>query len=412
MVRVRFVLMFALWPLAAQADGNSAQWVQLMPGGGAQARVVTTAASCPAVVIDGKPVAMNARAAPDANFSVLLCSVQIPPGAQSAAVAGETLPLAVSPPTRIAVFGDTGCRITSNYVQACNDPTQWPFPLIAQRIADLKPDLVIHVGDYLYREAPCPAGNAACAGSPSGDNWPAWAADFFTPAAPLLRAAPWVFVRGNHEDCARGDPGWLRLLGPLAFDPAAPCDAHLAPYAVPLGAMNLAVMDDADAPDQTIESDLLAEYRSDFAALPSIAKAPVWLAMHRPIWGAVSGPMGLGVGGNRTMIAALSDPHALDGVALMLAGHIHTFEALNYAGHAPPQLIAGFGGGNLDTTPADLSGANLSGQSVQSGLSIPGFGFLLMTREAQGWRIDVHKVDGTIEEVCHFAGGRIDCGKA
>jgi hypothetical protein len=218
-----------------------------------------------------------------------------------------------------------------------------------------------------------------------------------------------VFVRGNHEDCVRGGPGWLRLLGPLAFDPAAACAGHLAPYAVPLGAMNLAVMDDADAPDPTIQSDLLPEYRSDFAALPTLANSPVWLAMHRPIWGAVSGPAGLALGGNRTMIAALDHPEDLDNVDLMLAGHIHTFEALNYAGRAPPQLVAGFGGGNLDATPADLSGANLSGQAVQSGLSVPGFGFLLMTREGDGWRIDVHKVDGTIEEVCHFANRRIDC---
>ena len=31
-----------------------------------------------------------------------------------------------------------------------------------------KPDLVIHVGDYYYRETPCPAGEAKCAGSPFG----------------------------------------------------------------------------------------------------------------------------------------------------------------------------------------------------------------------------------------------------
>ena len=121
--------------------------------------------------------------------------------------------------------------------------------------------------------------------------------------------------------------------------------------------------------------------------------------------------MGLAVGGNRTMIAALTGAHALDGVSLVLAGHIHTFEALNYSGGAPPQLIAGFGGDNLDTTPADLSGVNLSGEGVKDGFSLPGFGFLLMTREADGWRIDVHKVDGAIEEVCRFANQRIDCAR-
>ena len=93
---------------------------------------------------------------------------------------------------RILVLGDTGCRIKGETVQACNDPAQWPFPQVAAQAAKLKPDLVIHVGDYLYREFGCPAGDARCAGSPSGDNWTTWAADFFTPGKVASRAAPWV----------------------------------------------------------------------------------------------------------------------------------------------------------------------------------------------------------------------------
>ena len=53
-----------------------------------------------------------------------------------------------------------------------------------------------------------------CAGSPYGDNWAVWQKDFFDPAAPLLAAAPWVLVRGNHELCSRGGHGWFRLLDP------------------------------------------------------------------------------------------------------------------------------------------------------------------------------------------------------
>ncbi len=37
-------------------------------------------------------------------------------------------------------------------------------------------------------------------------------ADFFTPTAPLLAAAPWVMVRGNHEVCNRAGQGWYRYL--------------------------------------------------------------------------------------------------------------------------------------------------------------------------------------------------------
>ncbi|MFX8797610.1 metallophosphoesterase, partial [Acinetobacter baumannii] len=84
----------------------------------------------------------------------------------------------------------------------------WPFKLGATLSASLKPDLVLHVGDFHYREKPCPAGNDGCAGSPWGDNWDVWREDFFAPADSLLRAAPWIMVRGNHELCDRGGHGW------------------------------------------------------------------------------------------------------------------------------------------------------------------------------------------------------------
>jgi hypothetical protein len=406
------------FPAAAQAQDSAvlSQWVQLAPGGASEARVVTTAATCPAITVDGASLQTTERAAPDAYFAVHLCAVTIPAGAKSAALNGAALPLFQAKPQRIMVFGDTGCRIKGAAVQDCNDPKAWPFPAIAAQAAKMKPDLVIHVGDYLYREDPCPAGNAGCAGTPYGDNWPTWAADFFTPAAPLLASSPFVFVRGNHEDCERSGPGWLRLLGPLAFNPVAGCVGHIPLYSVPLGDVNLAVMDDADAPDTTVDADLRTEYQDDFAALAKMNTPPLWLVAHRPIWGAVTITqfgVSMGAGGNRTMIAALTDPvQALDHVSLMLSGHIHTFEALNYREKLPPQLIAGFGGDALDAAPPDLAGVNLSGTTVKDGLSLGGFGFLMMVRHKSGWRIDVYRVDGTIEERCTFAQRRLDCTKA
>jgi len=397
---------------AASAQDSSvlSRWVQLMPGGGSEARVVS-AAACPSLTIDGAAVQMSERAAPNLEFAGRLCVAPIPAQEKSVSLKGNSLPVFHENPQRIMVFGDTGCRIKGSYAQDCSDPKEWPFPLIAAQAAKMKPDLVIHVGDYLYRESPCPDGDKRCTGSPYGDNWPAWAADFFTPAAPLLASSPWIFLRGNHEDCARAGLGWLRLLGPLPFNPVAGCAGHLPLYTVPLGDVNLAVMDDADAPDPTVDSDLRTEYEADFAALAKAKEPHLWLAMHRPIWGAVSGPFNIALGGNRTMIAALTNRRALDRVDLMLAGHIHTFEALNYRGSAPPQLVAGFGGANLDSAPADLSGADLGGGHVTDGMSIGGFGFLMMVREKAGWRVDVYKVDGTIEKRCTFVSRRLDCAK-
>ena len=452
----------------AQQGSLRSSWVQYGPGGVVEARAVVDGKSCPAIYIDLHENLMQQRAAADDRFTTV-CAAVLPKGTKQAAIvyrvyrvqppamgAGvaaweawvhdeyglanpgpdaseadwlawsdavnakaqyQIVPLALpaAEPHRIIVFGDTGCRIKGTALQNCADPKEWPFPKIAAKAAKLKPDLVIHVGDYLYRENACPAGFAGCAGTPYGDNWPTWDADFFAPAKPLLAAAPWVFVRGNHEDCERAGPGWLRLLGPLPFDPGAPCMAHLAPYSVPTSAANLVVLDDADASDTSDTSDMAPVYRSEIASLAS-AQAPSWLLLHRPIWGATTGPMGLPVGGNQTMISAIGTSGIPAPVELMLAGHIHTFEVMNFneKSRVPPQLIAGFGGDSLDPTPSLLRGTVFQGKSgvaVKDGFSLPGFGFLLMTKDADGWTIDVHDVSGKIEKSCLFRGGRIDCPK-
>jgi hypothetical protein len=406
---------------AIHVDGDevASAWVQLQPGGEADLRAVMNAPDCLPVEVDGKQMPMAVRVAKGGNFP-LLCSATLPVGAKVVILDGTPINVPVADPQRILVLGDTGCRIKGDAVQACNDPVAWPFAGLAKAAAMLKPDLVVHLGDYLYRESPCPAGNAGCAGSPYGDNWDSWNADFFTPAQPLLAAAPWVVIRGNHEDCYRGGPGFLRLLGPVAYDPAAPCTDHLEPYAVMAGSQTIAVMDTASAPDTTVDEKALPAYRKDFESLKAMANVgtgrELWLATHRPIWAAITGPLGIPIGGNATLIEAAGDLSAFNAISLMLAGHIHTFEAINYDGKVPPQIVAGHGGDNLDVTPLNLHGAVFQGHSgvgVKDGLSVRGFGFLMMTREAgsEGWAIQLYDSAGVPGVQCRFETGRVFCLK-
>jgi hypothetical protein len=389
-----------------------AGWVQMAPGGAAEARVVMQGAACPMAMVDGTRISMRVRAAPDDKFPVALCAVTLSAAAKHVAIEGQNLALPKPAPERILVLGDTGCRIKGATIQACNDPSGWPFQQVAAHAAALKPDLVIHVGDYLYRETPCPAGEQRCAGSPSGDNWTTWAADFFTPAKPLLDAAPWVVVRGNHEECARAGAGFLRLLGPLAFAEGAPCADHVAPYAVPLGAVNLIVMDNASAVDRGPSDELVRTYQADFAALPKLASKPTWLAMHHPIWGVVKLELGIVVGGNSTLMEAEDSAGIPPAVDLMLAGHIHTFEAMNYEKGLPPQLIVGEGGDLLDAAPADLTGRSVGAAKIADGLSLPGYGFLLLTHAGDHWTVDVFDATGARERSCTFVTRHIDCPKS
>jgi hypothetical protein len=414
----------AFVPVIADAQPpQPSAWIQLSPGGGAELRAVVSG-QCPSVTIDAadRRVPMLERAASDATFPTV-CTLAIPAGIKTVHVSmpdGSVTSLAApaADPQHILILGDTGCRIKGTYLQACNDPVAWPFAGLAKAAARLKPDLVIHLGDYLYRESPCPEGNAGCAGWSWGDNWASWNADLFTPASPLLAAAPWLIVRGNHEDCFRGGAGFLRLLGPGTFDPKTPCIEHLSPYAVTAGDQTIAVMDSASASDTSVDDKSVAVYRADFDSLKAIAvSAPghgLWLVGHRPIWAAISGPLGVPIGGNATMIAAAGDLSAFSAISLLLSGHIHTFEAINYDGKIPPQIVAGHGGDDLDPTPANLRGAIFqghSGVSVKDGLSVGGFGFLMMTRNTgtDGWTIQLYDSAGTPERQCSFAQGRVSC---
>jgi len=408
---------FLFFPSIANAADSA--WVQAVAGG-YEARLVRSAPNCPALHTDKGDVAMTVRAAADANFA-LTCSALIPAGTASAAIGGISLPVPVMHPRRILVLGDTGCRIKGATLQACNDPAQWPFPQVAAAAASMKPDLVIHVGDYLYRESACPQGNPGCAGSPWGDNWTTWQADFYTPAAPLLAAAPIVLARGNHEDCKRAGLGWTRLQGPAAFDGS--CKAHQPLYTVDVGGLTLAVLDDAVSDEPALDRDVAKVYADEIDGLVNLP-APVWFVHHRPTWAAVTGPLGIPIGGNLTLIEASQlaiakglppVPHSVE---LMLSGHIHTFEAINFNQDVAPQIVGGNGGDNLDITPKNLRGSQFMGHSgvtVADGLSVGGFGFLLMTRVADGWAIDLYDPSAKPKGQCHFTApsgnrrGRLDC---
>jgi hypothetical protein len=420
-------------------------WIQYGPDGVLEARAVIEAQVCPDLVLDLAHSSMTKRAGGDAHF-LTVCVATIPSGTKQAALAFRhdqaerpqagagsealaskprfdivPLALATPDPQRILVLGDTGCRIKGTSLQDCSDPASWPFPALAAKAARLKPDLVIHVGDYLYRENACPADFKGCQGTPFGDNWPTWDADFFAPAAPLLAAAPWVMVRGNHEDCKRAGPGFLRLLGPLGFDPAAVCSEHLAPFSIPLQGLNLVVADNADAPETSLVEASLPVYRQEIAALAN-APSPTWWLLHRPIWGLITGPLGLPVGGNLTLMAAASADGIPSPVSLMLSGHIHTFEAINYESNkpVPPQIVAGFGGDTLDPTPTNLRGAIFQGSygvDVKDGISIGGFGFLLLSKTTDAkaneiWTVDVYDGQGHVQRQCLFQNGSVDCPTA
>jgi hypothetical protein len=410
--------------VAAQSPTLESTYVVLGPQGAVARAVVAGATGCPAITIDGVQQPMNVRAPPEPTFPVLVCEMQIPANARSASIENSPLPLPRAELKSIAAFGDTGCRLKAKgqgkgkavdpddaeyrgKFQDCNVPSAWPFAQVAASIAAAKPDLVIHVGDYLYRESACPPRDAGCARSPHGDDWPTWKADFFAPAATALRAAPWIMVRGNHEICSRAGAGYFRLLDPTPAQAPPPCIDLIPHFTVTLAGQSFIVLDSSNAADACPCDP--TRYAAEFASMQP--KPGTWLLTHRPIWGFRTHRQTI----NESLQQALKawNGKLPDGITLALAGHIHVAEVLSFADKRSPQFVLGTGGTLLaGKIKSDLTGDKIGGTTVSYGRADHRFGYALITPASQGdgrFTATFRDSDSKTLFECRIATGEVGC---
>jgi hypothetical protein len=413
----RLVVWFALLSMApaAYAADLPGAWVELTTDGGLDVRAVTMpGVPCPKVVADGADVPSKPRGTPDATegaYPIQVCVAHVAVTVRGISVEGLPAPVLPRSIKRVVVIGDTGCRLKGQSVQDCNDPAEWPFAIVARLAAARHPDLVIHVGDYHYRESPCPADRPGCAGSPYGDNWAVWQKDLFNPAAPLLAAAPWVLVRGNHELCSRGGHGWFRLLDP--HPDAVDCTDTTTPYSLNLDTLHLLMLDGADADDSSADPIEVAFYRSQLQSLLATAPAHSWLLTHRPFWALAQGAYAKpGDTLNATEQAAIRDlvPVGLD---MVLAGHVHDFTSYDFGPGHPAQLVVGEGGDSNDAIVQPLTtGTVIDGAKLRHGFGIANYGYLLLRRTSEGWSGTVYSVTDQVLAHCRLRGRALTCRPA
>ena len=434
-----------------------------------QARAILPAgARCPALDVtveaDGvradTRVPMTARRpAPStgaAFASIFVCQAAIPAHAIRASVGATTIPAAL-PATisRIALLGDTGCRLKKgDPTQVCSSSAKWPLGRVAASIERARPDVIVHIGDYFYREAACPSDMLPrCGGSPAPvpgasykDTAYSWIADAILPLSPLFPVAPIVATRGNHEACHRGGNGWY-----LFFDPWPGSERHCAPDAegevpdavsrtwthdFPIGegrTLHIAVVDSAYGNDGTVTSwkDHEAPLYEAAAALSATRPGrESWLVTHKPIFGVTQWyPDGGGdpywswIAADQTAAAL---PH-LDPFSLILGSHIHTAQAAQLPG-MPGQLVVGNSGVLLEQfdapfqVPAVGPLRTQDGAPMVSGMKLPGnatsfwndtrFGWVLATPGAAdgAWRFSHRSPNGVEFATCRLAGRAISCG--
>jgi hypothetical protein len=305
---------------------------------------------------------------------------------------------------KIAMFGDSGCRIDDDTdpldidVQDCSDPVAWPLAKNARSIARERPDMTIFTGDFFYREDPCPAGyEAQCGGSPAPDPSASfndtdygWMADTLIPMAPLFRAAPMLAIRGNHEQCNRGGNGWFlffdvgNTLGPDACAPATlggPTTPNISDtwhFDAPIGkgrTLRLVAVDSAYGQNFEITpwvtTQRTAYQQAEAQSTPKQGRES-WMLAHRPMFGVepnTQPPPGVNQWTSVDQTAA--GYGLIDNYNLLIGSHVHVSQVVKIPGQ-PPQLVVGNGGSKPDdfdvnnyTLPtygplADASGAPLS----------------------------------------------------
>jgi Calcineurin-like phosphoesterase len=393
----------------AQAADLPGPWVEFASDGGLDVRsIVAPGMDCPKVTADGAVLTSTTRGKPDGDYPVQVCVAHATAATRGITVDGLPAPVLASDIKRIVVIGDTGCRLKGSFTQDCNDPVKWPFAVVARLAAAHHPDLIIHVGDYHYRESPCPAGQPGCAGSPYGDNWAVWQKDFFDPATPLLAAAPWVLVRGNHELCSRGGHGWFRLLDP--HPDADKCTATTSPYALRIGALNLLLFDGADADDATADPTKVTLCREQLQTLLANAPSHAWLLTHRPVWALAQGQgVTPGAALNATEQAAIRDlvPAELD---MVLSGHVHDFTSYEFGPARPAQLVIGEGGDANDAIAQPVNqGIDIDGVKIHRALAIPDYGYVVLHRVSQGWTGTVYALTDQVLARCRLHGRDVSC---
>jgi hypothetical protein len=338
---------------------------------------------CPPVTADGRAVAMDVSVVAAAGFDRVLCDAALPAGARLVQAGAVALPPLARQIVRFVVLGDTGCRIAGRDVQNCHDAQAWPFARIARSIAaeQPRPDLIVHIGGYALRESPCPAADARCAGSPYGDNWAAWAVDFFEPGAPLFATAPSIWVRGDHEDCSRAGIGWSRYLAP---DPQPTCRVHDDSATASFADVRFVNVDSTGAS----VADPAAFENDERVAAGAANGRQTFMLTHRP-------PLAfLAARGAR-------DPDGSD-VAGIIAGGGHLFAALPLRG-APPTIIVGNGGAALATAVGPAIAA------VVHATAEARFGYAVFDRVPGGWTISERDPDGSEHLRCELRARTVHC---
>lgn len=337
---------------------------------------------------------------------------------------------------KVAILGDTGCRLRGKEIQNCNNPNEWPLKTISESIAKENPDFIIHVGDYHYRVSCTDPVKCKDHEGTWGYTWESWVADWFLPTK-TIQNIPTVYVRGNHENCRRAWEHWQKYLSSDVNVPEV-CKNSESLQIIDLGNILLVNLDTSWVSDESFDQNnktkvnqaLISYLKYVKEQIQEVNKAKnkeVWIVTHKPAYGAVPFTSNLKQvtdsakqnkdsiiwkSGTPRLEYALEESGLNEVVGLYISGHIHNVQMVQ--GKHPIQIVAGESGTLLDSV-GDYA-ENLIEMKNGSKAFIPTasknqYGYLILKtyKNDKTKTLQVKNPQGLPEADCQFTNEEFQC---
>lgn len=304
-------------------------------------------------------------------------------------------------PKKIVIIGDTGCRLKdkglSGEYQDCSNLKEWPFASVLQQIEKEKADLLIHLGDFHYREQCSNDKNCENYSPVVGYEWKPWELDFFLPMNNIFSKLPLIIVRGNHEDCKRAFLGYRNFLKNEPWN--EDCRAIEKTQIIEFPSFTVVNVDSSAVDDKPeFSSEIEKNYITEFERVNKILEEKklnnVVLVTHKPVYG-VAPFLHAFIPTNLNLRKYLERSKLMNKVKIVLGGHVHTSMVIKSA-KKPSQIILGNSGTKLDSFKGSLNKAFLKLFNYTSGEFVnSGFGYAIIELlPNKKWLVDFKDADG------------------
>jgi predicted phosphodiesterase len=395
--KIKLLLLFIVQVAFAKEDSEF-QWLQLVADNQVVARATAISNQCPDIKVDEQIFKMHVRASYEdsqLHENITSCEYNVT-GAKTVEIRDAKYVIPSKQIKKFVVMGDSGCESSvfdSRFNnQNCADRTTWGFAKVAEQVAKMNVDFVVHMGDYAYR-------NKYKTKQDKEKNaqmqWFFFREEFFKPAEVLLNNTPMVFIRGNHESCSKMGKAWNLFLDAGSYKNE--CFSRAPFYNINFDNINFAVLDVSKAPvGQKYREKDIEKYKKEFANVYSEVKPNTWLLMHHPVVALKKlneQEYFPNILESYVIKTAFEDSY-VSKIPVAISGHFHALASITRDKDNFRQFIVGNGGTLLHKTKKTYY--KYKDNNSQGQVAVK-FGFLLFEDIGQTkWKVTAYDFDGNV----------------